>query len=182
VGARLMKLLRFITELVDKDVAANSKPISIIGMAVPFVPFMLFVKGAPADQYPVLAGLALAASFAWGAFVMWRAVRHLSLQRRGNGKPFGMRRSSLLVFGTIVFILVWGTGDWWLSTKIGWPEAYRFQCYGRGCWFQDLAHSPELLGGGNPYALGLFALFWTIPACFVAALIYLLKLYIRNRR
>jgi len=57
-----MKLLRKITELVDKDVAANSKPISMIGAAIPFLPFMVFVDGAPADSYPVLSGTAFAAS------------------------------------------------------------------------------------------------------------------------
>ena len=177
-----MKLLRLITELVDKDIAANSKPISLIGIAVPFLPFMIFVDGAPADKYPVLGGLALAASFGWGLFVMSRLVRHLSLQRKGNGKSFGLLRSSLLMLGTILFIIVWGTGDWWLSSKIGWPQAYGFQCYVRGCYFEYLAHSPKLLVGGRAYELGLFALLWSIPACAVVALIYFFTRYRRRRR
>jgi hypothetical protein len=178
-----MNLLRSITDLVDKDIAANSpRPLSLIGMAVPFLPFMFFVRGAPADQYPILSALALATSFAWGAFVIWRGVCHLSRQRRGNGKPFGLGRSYVIVIGTIVFILVWATGDSWLSSKIGWPQAYGFQCYGRGCWMKDLAHSPALLAGGSAYELALFALLWTIPACGMATLIYVFTRFMHRRR
>lgn len=54
-------MLRRIIELVDKDVATNSRPISTIGAVIPVVPFMIFVDGAPFDKYPVLGGSAFAA-------------------------------------------------------------------------------------------------------------------------
>lgn len=169
-----VRLFRKITELVDKDVSSNSKPISIIGMAIPFVPFMIFVDGAPADSYPVLAGLALAASICWGLFVMWRYLRHLQVELAGHRKALGSVRFWLLVVGTVGVILLLAAGDIWLSDKIGWPEAYGFDCHGRGCFFENLAHSPRLLRGGNIYELGLFALFWLLPAFLVAVLIYAL--------
>ena len=40
-GGRL-KMLRRITELVDRDVAANPKPISMIGVVIPFIPFTIY--------------------------------------------------------------------------------------------------------------------------------------------
>lgn len=169
-----MRLLRKIIELVDKDVAQNSQPISVIGMGVPFLPFMIFVDGAPADTYPMLAGLALAASFGWGLFVMWRYLRHLQLQLTGPRKTLGSVRFWLLIFGTVLFILLLAAGYVWLSSKIGWPEAYGFDCHGRGCFFQDLAHSSKLIRGGSIYELGLFALLWLLPACVVAVLAYAL--------
>ncbi|WP_324749614.1 hypothetical protein SH591_13925 [Sphingomonas sp. LY54] len=96
-------LLRKITALVDKDVAANSKPISIIGTAIPFVPFMIFVDGPPADSYPVLGGLALAASICWGLFVMWRYLRHLQPKLAGPRKALGSARLWLLIVGAVLF-------------------------------------------------------------------------------
>ena len=169
-----MRLLRNITELVDKDVAANSKPISIVGVVIPFVPFMIFVDGAPADSYPLLAGLALASSICWGLFVMWRYLRHLQLELAGPRKVLGSVRFWLLMVGTVLFILLLAAGDIWLSDKIGWPERYGFGCRGRGCFFEDLAHSPQLLRGGSMYELALFALLWLLPAIIVGVLIYAL--------
>lgn len=177
-----MRLFRKITELVDKDVASNSKPISIIGIAIPFVPFMIFVDGAPADSYPVLAGLALAASTCWGLFVMWRYLRHLQVELAGTRETLGSVKFWLLVVGTVVFILLLAAGDMWLSDKIGWPEAYGFDCHGRGCFFEDLAHSPRLLRGGSAYELGLFALLWLLPAFLAGVLVYaLFKRFSRRR-
>ena len=79
------RVFRKVTELVDKDVAANSKPISLLGMAIPFVPFM-FVDGAPADRYPLLGGPVFAVSIGWGLFVMWRKVRHVRSETRKRGR------------------------------------------------------------------------------------------------
>lgn len=174
-------MLRKITELVDKDVAANSKPISIIGMAIPFVPFMIFVDGPPAGSYPMLAALALTASICWGLFVMWRYLRHLRLELASPRKALGSVRFWLLTLGTVLFILLLAAGNIWLSGKIGWPEAYGFDCHGRGCFFQDLAHSPQLLRGGSMYELGLFALLWLLPAFIVGVLIYALLKHLSRR-
>lgn len=169
-----VRLFRTITELVDKDVAANSKPISIIGILLPFVPFMIFVDGAPANSYPVLAGLALAVSISWLSFVTWRYVRHLRMKLAGTRKSLGTFRFWVLVSGTVLFIMLFAMGGIWLSEKIGWPEAYGFACHGRGCFFQDLANSPMLLRGGSAYELGLFALLWLFPAFLIGLLIYAL--------
>jgi len=97
-------VLRKICELVDRDIAANSKPISIIGVAVPFLPFMAFVKGAPADRYPVLAGLALGVSFSWLAFVLWRMLRHTKAKLEGYGYRVGSARFWWLVVVTLLLV------------------------------------------------------------------------------
>ncbi|MCJ8156107.1 hypothetical protein [Sphingomonas sp. LaA6.9] len=173
-------MLRRVIELVDKDVAANSKPISLIGMIIPFVPFMIFVDSAPADSYPVLGGVALAASIGWGLFVMWRLLRQLKTEFLGYRKTLGAMRLWALGVGTVLFILLLAAADIWLSNKIGWPEAYGFDCRGRGCYFQDLAHSPKLLHGGSVYELGLFCLLWLLPACVVVGVIF--ALFRRRRR
>ena len=79
-----MRPLRTITELVDKDVASNWRPVSLLGAFVPFIPFM-FSDGAPVQSHPILGGMALAASASWGLFVMWRVVRHLRSETRRRG-------------------------------------------------------------------------------------------------
>ena len=113
-----MTLLRKITELVDKDVAANGKPISIVAAALPFVPFMIFVDGAPADSYPVLAGLALVASLCWLAFVLWRALRHTRAELEGYGYVFGSARFWRLMLGTALLIAVATAAVMWLQNRI----------------------------------------------------------------
>ena len=112
-------LLRKITELVDKDVAANSKPISILGAVIPFVPFMIFVDGAPADRCPVLAGSALAASLCCLAFVMWRALRHLGAELQGYGYVIGSPRFWRLIIGTTLLIALATAALMWFQNKIG---------------------------------------------------------------
>jgi hypothetical protein len=97
-------MLRRITELVDRDVAANSKPISMIGAVVPFIPFMIFVDGAPLDSHPVLGGLAFAASVCWLLFVMWRALRHSRAKLDGYGYVIGSLRFWRLIIGTGLLI------------------------------------------------------------------------------
>lgn len=80
------RVFRKVTELVDKDVASGIKPISLLGMGIPFVPFIILHDGAPVDSYPVLSGLAFAASIGWGLFVMWRMVRHVKSETRKRGR------------------------------------------------------------------------------------------------
>lgn len=165
-----MRPFRWIVNLVDKDVAANSKPISLAGVIVPFVPFMVFVDGAPMDSYPILGGLALSISIGWGLFVMWRLLRHLNVEFRQHRKKLGTIRAWSIVIGSILFILLWAAGLTWLSNKIGWPERYGFDCHG-GCLLQDLYHSPLLLSGGSAYELGLFAVVWALPGGIGVAII-----------
>ena len=114
-----MKLRRKITELVDKDVAANSKPISLIGMAIPFVPFMIFVDGAPADSFPVLGGLALALSLGWGAFIMWRVLRHTGADLEGYGYVIGSARFWRLIIVTLLLIMLVTVALMWFENRVG---------------------------------------------------------------
>lgn len=169
-----MNLFRKATKLVDKDVAANSKPISLVGMVVPFLPFMIFVDGAPADNYPVLGGLAFATSVGWGLFVLWRVLLHLKIELKSYSKNLGSFRAWALGVGTVLFILLAAAADMWLSNKIGWPESYGFNCRGRGCWIDNLSHSPELLRGGSVYELSLFAVLWLLPAVIIGGIIFAL--------
>lgn len=99
-----MRLLHKITELVDRDVAANSKPLSIILVAIPILPFIFFVDGPPAERYPILAGLALATSMLWLAFVIWRVLRHARIGLEGHGYVIGSARFWRLIAGTILII------------------------------------------------------------------------------
>jgi hypothetical protein len=114
-----VKLLRKITELVDRDVAANSKPISLIGMAIPFVPFMIFVDGAPADSFPVLGGLALALSLGWCAFVLWRGFRHTGSELESYGFVIGSARFWRLTIGTLIIIALVSAAAMWFEGKFG---------------------------------------------------------------
>jgi hypothetical protein len=112
-------LLRKITELVDRDVAANSKPISMVGAAIPFVPFMLFVDGAPADRHPVLGGLAFGASLCWLAFVFWRMLRHTRTQLEGYGYVVGSARFWRLMIGTVLLVAAATAAVMWVQNQIG---------------------------------------------------------------
>jgi len=110
-----MDVFSAITALVDKDVASNSKPISLIGMAIPFVPFMLFVDGAPVDSYPLLGGVALSMSIGWGVFVMWRVLRHAKVEMQPYKRELGPFRFWLLLVGTILTCVLLGTLIWWFE-------------------------------------------------------------------
>ncbi|WP_411341853.1 hypothetical protein V6U71_08635 [Sphingopyxis sp. J-6] len=169
-----MSLFRRVLNLVDKDVAANSKPISLAGMIIPFLPFMLFTDGPPIKNYPVLSGLALTTSVGWGLFVLWRLLRHLKGELRPHYEAYGAARIWSIMVGTIIFILLLVAGQIGFANKIGWPEAYGFDCHGRGCLLQDLYHSPSLLSGGSFYELALFAFLWAVPVIIVAAIAYAL--------
>lgn len=112
-------MLRKITEFVDRDVAANSRPISMIGAAIPFVPFMMFVDGAPFDKYPVLGGLALAVSVAWVLFVLWRGFRHVRAKLEGDGYVIGSFRFWRLIIGTVLLLSLITVVIMWLENKLG---------------------------------------------------------------
>ncbi|MEO5578612.1 MAG: hypothetical protein ABIR25_06140 [Sphingomicrobium sp.] len=111
----IMAVFSRIAAFVDRDIASNGKPISLIGMGIPFVPFMLFVDGAPADSYPVLGGLALAISLGWGLFVMWRLLRHLKVEMRPHKQQLGPLRFWLLLAGTFLAIALLAAILMWLD-------------------------------------------------------------------
>ncbi len=112
-------MLHRITELVDRDVAANSKPISMIGAVIPFLPFMIFVDGAPIDKYPVLGGLAFAASIGWLLFVFWRMLRHSRTQLESYGYVIGSFRFWRLMIGTILLIALITALVMWIENRLG---------------------------------------------------------------
>ncbi len=112
-------MLRKITELVDRDVASNSKPISMVGAVIPFVPFMIFVDGAPIDRYPVLGGLAFATSVIWLLFVFWRMLRHTRAQLEGYGYVTGSVRFWRLIIGTVLLISLITALIMWFEDKLG---------------------------------------------------------------
>lgn len=176
-----MELLRRITGWVDKDVE-KYKPISLLGIIIPFLPFAFFVHGAPVAEYPVLSGLALTAGVSWGLFVIWRLVRQMVLAAIHDSGSIGRTRYWLTAVGTVLFLVLPATGGWWLSSKIGWPEAYGFQYHGRSSVFQGLSHSPQLLRGGSAYEVELFVLLWFFPVCAVCVLVGFVTLGRRGPR
>lgn len=91
-------------------------------------------------------------------------------------RTFGWKGSLLLVAATCGYV---GIGAW-LSIQLGWPDRYGSHCSGRGCFFQDLAHSPALLRGGAMLEYLLFAWLWLLPAGGVGLL--LLGLWDARRR
>ena len=119
----------------------------------------------------LVSGL-LWASFALAMPLIYADLRRRWLDIKAYEAAFGWRRLWALLVGTVAFILLFAGIDMWLSNKIGWPEAYGFECSGRGCLVSDLIHSPELLRGGNGYELGLFALLWLFPAIIVVCAIF----------
>lgn len=80
----------------------------------------------------------------------------------------GAARFWAIAVGTIVLIFAFVGIETWLSGKIGWPEAYGFQCH-RRCLYTKLGHSLQLLGGDG-YAWSLFALYWSAPALVLGSL------------
>ena len=94
---------------------------------------------------------------------------------RGYHKALGPVRFWAMLIGTVLVVLLLAGADVWLSDKIGWPEAYGFQCRGRDCWIQNWMHSPKLLRGGSAYELSLFALLWWMPTVVVGCAIYGLR-------
>ncbi|QNO29262.1 hypothetical protein EEB18_010180 [Sphingopyxis sp. OPL5] len=91
----------------------------------------------------------------------------------------GPIRFSILMGGMIAFGLAFAGAEAWLSGKLNWPEAFGFQCRGRGCLFTKMGHSGQLLEAGGAYAWGLFALYWAMPAIAICAVIVI---RLRRRR
>jgi len=83
-------------------------------------------------------------------------------------RELGPWRFILLVGGTVAVILAFAAIFFMFADRIGWPEAYGFQCR-RKCLLVHIWHSPKLLAGGSGDELALFALIWFFP--FVAAAI-----------
>lgn len=80
-----------------------------------------------------------------------------------------------LILGCVSLpIVAFGTTGWWLEDQIGWPEAYGFQCRGRGCLLENLWHSHKLLNVGSYYEVLLFAWIWFIPAATVILILVIL--------
>jgi hypothetical protein len=113
-----MKPLHKIVELVDRDVAGSGKPLSLVGIIVPFLPFMLFVKGAPLDSHPVLGSLALATSIGWGVFVIWRLLRHSGVELEGYGYKIGSARFWRLTLATLTLIALAAAALMWLDNGL----------------------------------------------------------------
>ncbi len=95
-------------------------------------------------------------------------------QIRGLWHTMGAARF-LLFFGLLTSaIIAYGLFVGWAGDRIGWPEAYGFQCHGRkGCIFVQLAHSYKLLQTPTADELLLFAVLWAIigPAILAALFI-----------
>lgn len=91
--------------MVDRDVAANSKPFSMAFAVIPFVPFMIFVDGAPAERFPILSGLAVGASLCWLAFFMWRYLLYARAELEGDGYTAGSLRFWRLLIVTLLLVI-----------------------------------------------------------------------------
>ena len=113
-----MNSIHKIVDLVDKDVAGSGKPLSLVGVIVPFLPFMLFVKGAPLGSHPVLGSLALAASVGWGAFVIWRLLRHTGEKLEGYGYKIGSARFWRLTLATLALIALATAALMWFQNGL----------------------------------------------------------------
>lgn len=53
-------------------------------------------------------------------------------EQRGLYHALGPARYWTIIVGTVVFCNGFGTLVWWLSDKIGWPDAYGFNAEERG--------------------------------------------------
>ena len=78
----------------------------------------------------------------------------------------------------ILCVLGWIALGVWLQERIGWPDRYGFHCHGRGCWIDDMWHSPALIHGGHWGEYALFAWLWSMPAFVITVLI---RSKLRNR-
>ena len=104
-----------ITELVDKDIAENSKPISLLGILVPWLPFLFFAQGAPIDRYPILSGVALGLSIGWLVFVAYRFIRYTKKELAPYHRSMGPARFWALMAGTLLAILLIAAALAWLE-------------------------------------------------------------------
>ena len=89
-----------------------------------------------------------------------------------------------IFFGGLTALLVgFAAVGMWLEDQTGWPEAYGFYCHGRGCWPENLYHSPSLLDTAGPYELMLFGWIWLVPGVAAATVtITLLRRWLKRRR
>ena len=110
-----MDVLAKITELVDKDVATNTKPISMLGIFLPLLPFAFFTDGPPLDSHPVLGALALFAAMGWFGFVMSRYFRHMKKEFVPSYRKLGPVRFWALIVGTLLAILLIAAFLTWLE-------------------------------------------------------------------
>lgn len=127
----------------------------------------------------------LVTALLWVLFTLAVPLMFVQFRRRwremnGLAAELDPIRFSAFLAGTVVFVLSLAAADMWLSSKIGWPEAYGFTCHGRGCRIDYLIHSPALLRGGSIYELSLFALLWFMPAILVGCAAY--AIFKRRRR
>jgi hypothetical protein len=110
-----LNLLLKITELVDKDVEANSKPLSMLGVFIPLLPLIIFTDGPPLDSHPVGAGLAFAAAMAWLGFVVWRMFLNTQKELKPYYRTLGPIRFWALMAGTMAAILIIAAVLTWLE-------------------------------------------------------------------
>lgn len=69
-------------------------------------------------------------------------------------------------------VLAWIFLGVWLQMTLDWPDHYGFHCHGRGCWIDDMWHSPVLLQHGHPLEIALFIFFWSMPTLAVGFVIW----------
>lgn len=108
-------MLKRVTELVDRDVSESGGRLSLALMAFPFLPFVLFVDGAPRDEYPVLSSFFLIASLGWGVFVFWRVLLDVGVRSKHLRSAMGPMKFWTGAIGTIFVIVLGGLLYWWFK-------------------------------------------------------------------
>jgi len=106
-------------------------------------------------------------------------------QQKAFYHTLGPSKFVAISLATLVYIAVSALLSLWLSEETGWPEAYGFECHGRGCWLTYLWHSFELLKVGTGFEIALFALLWHLPVTvgtFIAVVYARRKLKIYHER
>jgi hypothetical protein len=68
--------------------------------------------------------------------------------------------------------VAWFVGDLWLMEKLDWPDGYGFHCSGRGCFIDDMWHSPALLHHHSGYEVALFVCIWAPAAAIIGPFAY----------
>lgn len=97
-------------------------------------------------------------------------------------KEYYQALGPLRFWSVIGALVAWIGSGIWLQEAIGWPEAYGFQCRGRGCLFADIWHSPALLHHGGLLQWLLFAHFMTLPAIILITLGIVVRRRLKQRR
>lgn len=106
-------MLKKVIELVDRDVSDSGGKLATALMALPILPFLLFVDGAPADEYPIFSSLAVAASLGCGLFVFWRVLVDVGVQARPLRSAMGPTKFWVGLTGTIVALIAGGIVFQW---------------------------------------------------------------------